>query len=88
MWSERKHGLFTEQVPVSEYVGSLKNIKDLKGFCVRGFLAQLRDCMPGGLCVAIVSRTGWLCVQGYLAHKQPRPPPDHRRAVDRPTVGS
>jgi len=30
MWSERKHGPFTEQVPVSAYVGSSKNIKDLK----------------------------------------------------------
>jgi hypothetical protein len=28
--SERKHGLSTEQVPVSAYVGSSKNIKDLK----------------------------------------------------------
>jgi len=30
MWSERKHGLSTEQVPVSAYVGSSKNLKDLK----------------------------------------------------------
>jgi len=28
---ELKHGLFTEQVPVSAYVGCLKNLKDLKG---------------------------------------------------------
>ena len=28
---ERKHGLFTEQVPVSGYVGCSKNLKDLKG---------------------------------------------------------
>ena len=27
---ERKHGLSTEQVPVSAYVGSSKNLKDLK----------------------------------------------------------
>ena len=27
---ERKHGLFTEQFPVSAYVGSSKNLKDLK----------------------------------------------------------
>ena len=30
MWSERKHGLSAEQVPVSAYVGSSKNLKDLK----------------------------------------------------------
>ena len=30
MWSERKHGLSTEQVPVSAYVGNSKNLKDLK----------------------------------------------------------
>jgi hypothetical protein len=30
MWSERKHGLSTEPVPVSAYVGSSKNLKDLK----------------------------------------------------------
>ena len=30
MWSERKHGLSTEQFPVSAYVGSSKNLKDLK----------------------------------------------------------
>jgi hypothetical protein len=30
MWSKRKHGLFTEPVPVSAYVGSSKNLKDLK----------------------------------------------------------
>ena len=29
--SERKHGLSTKQVPVSAYVGSSKNLKDLKG---------------------------------------------------------
>ena len=28
--SERKHGLSTEQFPVSAYVGSSKNLKDLK----------------------------------------------------------
>ena len=28
--SERKHGLYTEQFPVSAYVGSSKNLKDLK----------------------------------------------------------
>jgi len=30
MRSERKHGLSTEQFPVSAYVGSSKNLKDLK----------------------------------------------------------
>ena len=30
MWSERKHGLSTEQFPVSAYAGSSKNLKDLK----------------------------------------------------------
>ena len=30
MWSEKKHGLSTEPVPVSAYVGSLKNLRDLK----------------------------------------------------------
>jgi len=29
--SERKHGLSTEQFPVSAYVGSSNNLKDLKG---------------------------------------------------------
>ena len=29
MRSERKHGLFTEQFPVSVYAGSSKNLKDL-----------------------------------------------------------
>ena len=29
MWSERKHGLSTEQLPVSAYVGGSKNLKDL-----------------------------------------------------------
>ena len=33
MRSERKHGLFTEQFPVSAYVGSSKNLKDLKENC-------------------------------------------------------
>ena len=33
MCSERKHGLSTEQFPVSAYVGSSKNLKDLKGCC-------------------------------------------------------
>ena len=28
--TERKHGLSTEQFPVSAYVGSSKNLKDLK----------------------------------------------------------
>jgi hypothetical protein len=31
MWSERKHGLSTKQVPVSAYVGSSKNLQDLNG---------------------------------------------------------
>ena len=31
MRSERKHGLSTEQFPVSAYVGSSKNLKGLKG---------------------------------------------------------
>ena len=30
MGSERKHGLSTEQFPVSAYLGSSKNLKDLK----------------------------------------------------------
>ena len=30
MSSERKHGLSTEQFPVSAYAGSSKNLKDLK----------------------------------------------------------
>jgi len=30
-FEERKHGLYTEQFPVSAYVGSSKNLKDLKG---------------------------------------------------------
>ena len=30
MGSERKHGLSKEQFPVSAYVGSSKNLKDLK----------------------------------------------------------
>ena len=30
MCSERKHGLSTEQVPMSAYVGGSKNLKDLK----------------------------------------------------------
>jgi len=29
MWSERKQGFSTEQVPVSSYGGSFKNLKDL-----------------------------------------------------------
>ena len=32
MWSERKHGLSTEQVPVSAYVGSSNKLKDLQGY--------------------------------------------------------
>ena len=31
MWSERKHGLFTEQFPLSAYVGSSKTFTDLGG---------------------------------------------------------
>jgi hypothetical protein len=31
MWSERNHGVSTEQVPVSAYTGSSKNLKDLNG---------------------------------------------------------
>ena len=27
LWSERKHGLFTEQFPVSAYIGSSKNLR-------------------------------------------------------------
>ena len=30
MWSERKHGFFAESIPVSAYVGSSKNLKNLK----------------------------------------------------------
>ena len=30
MRSERKHGLSTEQFPVSAYAGNSKNLKDLK----------------------------------------------------------
>jgi hypothetical protein len=30
MWSERKHGLSAEQVPVSAYGESSKNLKDLQ----------------------------------------------------------
>ena len=30
MWYERKHGLSTEQFPVSAYVGTSKNLKALK----------------------------------------------------------
>jgi hypothetical protein len=30
MWSERKHGLSTEQVPVSAYVVSSENLTDLQ----------------------------------------------------------
>ena len=33
MRSERKHGLSTEQFPVSAYVRSSKNLKDLKDIC-------------------------------------------------------
>ena len=32
VFCERKHGLSTEQGPVSAYVGSSKNLKDLKAF--------------------------------------------------------
>ena len=35
MESERKHGLPTEPVPVFAYVGSSKNLKDLKDFVRR-----------------------------------------------------
>ena len=34
MCSERWHGLSTEPVPASAYVGSSKNLKDLKGLMV------------------------------------------------------
>ena len=57
MWSERKHGLSTEPVPVSAYVGSSKNPKDLKDWLLATphvgvrrfrsfeFLGTLRDHM-------------------------------------------
>ena len=52
---ERKHGLSTEQVPVSAYVGSSKNLKDLKDpwaeyahSCghVQGYLSQQKQPPP------------------------------------------
>ena len=36
--SERKHGLSTEQVPASVYVGSSKNLKDLKAVHQEGIV--------------------------------------------------
>ena len=44
----RKHGLSTEQFPVSAYVGSSKNLKDLKDdpkrereFCIDNLLVRV-----------------------------------------------
>ena len=48
MRSERKHGLSTEQVPVSAYVGSSKNLKDLKD------LGNLKDLQ---VLFGLISRT-------------------------------
>jgi len=41
-WSERKHGFSAEPVPVSAYVGSSKNLKDLKDA-----IASRRACALG-----------------------------------------
>ena len=56
-------GLSAEQVPVSAYGGSLKNLKDLKEGCPRsppspGTFMQLKI----------------LPYRGYLAYKKPPPP--------------
>ena len=36
MWSERKHGLSTEQFPVSAHVGSAKNLNVLNSLAIDG----------------------------------------------------
>ena len=48
MGSEKTHGLSTGQVPVSAYVGSSKNLEDLKDH---------RPRLPGGLVTSIVDET-------------------------------
>jgi len=40
---DRKHGLSTEQFPVSVYVGSSKNLKDLK---VAGLVCSILSATP------------------------------------------
>ena len=42
MQSERKHGLSTEQFPVSAYGGSSKNLKDLQDVPMEDVLVWMR----------------------------------------------
>jgi hypothetical protein len=46
MWSERKHGLLTEPVPVSAYVGSSEKLKDLKDGDSRMVLRRAENLRP------------------------------------------
>ena len=76
MWSERKHGLSTEQVPVSAYVVSSKNLEDLdsyeRGNPVGG--EHVDERRP-----ARATEQSPVPAQGYLAHEKPPTPlgPSH-----------
>ena len=77
MSSERKHGLSTEQFPVSAYVGSFKNLKDLKhtALACRLFeaLSQLNHGeSSGSKVIPRRARLGLAGLEGYLAHNGPK----------------
>ena len=62
----RKHGLSTEQVPVSAYVGSSKNLKDLKEkgevFAYVGSIQNLKDLEDHTSHSSL--RRGWFPIDG------------------------
>jgi hypothetical protein len=57
-----KHGLSTEPVPVSAYVGSSKNLKDLKDLHMRGIPVQ------GGRVASSQGLSLFLSVEVLLRH--------------------
>ena len=89
MRSERKHGLSTEQFPVSAYVGSSKNQKDLTGERQVSDVAAVSEhcCLFPIVGDPLV---GWIDpryspnthpYKGYIAYKKPPPPYDHHRPL-------
>ena len=78
MWSERKHGLSTEKVPVSADAGSSKNLEGPKGPDT-----NTHGCEGLGKArlVELINTTVASRVQGYLAHKKSPTPLDRHRSL-------
>ena len=79
---QKEAGFSAEQVPVSTYGGSSKNLKDIKeshfgrGLSHYGRGQVKGSGLPGAaLCKRVGERGGIAvrCAQGYLSHKKPPP---------------